>query len=287
MINTEKVHKLYGLDYPELENRTYGFKKKVLQVVQDLSVRMVFSIQSRSTVKAIDELLENTELDQISFDNSIDYIQIFKEAYTNTEYFLYLTSQLYKAAYQRNSYRLLSVETKETLNKLLTTFHRFNLNYDFNIDECSFLRKLDPANEGIINSNLESIEDTEGQKNLESYKKCIDDFLRISGGKTSTEYYEDLGRLKKVLERSIGGTFKKGGKSTWLNDVKSILDSVFKDNNKEIETQKMALAFIMKKIHHDPEDDLGVPTPYQFNKQEYIYWWLQINSFIFLTKNSI
>lgn len=281
MLFKKDIHQKYQLDYPEHTERLSTFKAKVIKVVNELSREQVY--HDDDWIRAIDQLLAKTELDQIRFDNSSDYSKVFEESVNNTDHFLYLTGLLLDAS--RLNGLGLDISTEEKLYMLLQMFHRLNLNFTFDSSTYEFKNLMDLGTIAVTNDNLKHIREKENEANLLSYKSCIDDFLKVSK-KDPDSYYEALGRMKKVFERCLGRVIKSSnGESIWLSRTDTILDAIFKDNNKEISTQRNSLEFIKKMIHHDQEDTAGNPTPYKFNQSEFIYWWLEINKYIYLLNN--
>lgn len=274
---SQEISNRFNLSYPDLNDRKQQFTDRLIEVINHLSkIRRsgVFNEPCRS----VDTILDGSELDQIRFENGCDYIDIFEDSSSDFERILFWFTYLLHLSSRDID---IPIYDESTLVKLMRMFENMNFEYEIDVIKNMVKRKLDTSTTSVINQNIEAIKD-QGQTNADAYSKCIDDFIKISPKTTAQDYYEALGRMKKVLERTIGKEIKKSGKSVWLAKTDTILDAVFKDNKKQIETQRKSLEFIKENIHHDKEDKNGVQTPYKFNKTEFVYWWLQMNAFIYL-----
>lgn len=279
-------HETFGLRYPNLEERKQKLIDKVVSVIRMLSSEVKYFPDGgiyAEYYRPIDKILSGTELDQVRFDNSCSYVDIFVENQGNFETFLFWFTEFLYQAFNQN--RKIPKNYIYDIRRLVQMFERLNFEYTIDIENNEVIRITDKATSEVINSNVESINTNEGEGNSEHYQDCVDDFLKLNKSNSSSSYYEALERMKKVLERSIGKNIKKNDKSAWLSKTDTILDSIFKDNKKDIDAQRKSIEFIKQSIHHDKEDVKGTPSPYKFNKSEFIYWWLEMNNFIYLLNN--
>jgi hypothetical protein len=166
-------------------------------------------------------------------------------------------------------------------------FNRFELGYIWDEEKQKIEHIVDEITASTINNNIDEISKTQSKGNRDDYINCIDDFIGVNFKSVNNkQYYEALGRMKKVWERTIGKILKKNGKTVKISNIETILNSIFKDTGKNLESQRESLKFIIENIHHDQEDDSGSPTAYTFNREEFEYWWLEMNNFIYLLNKS-
>jgi hypothetical protein len=275
LVFSKDIHDKYYLEYPEINNRREKFQERVMVSIKELSAPNYYR------KRPIDSLCNNTELKQLCFDNCCDYLYLFENSLDNFEHFIYLFGELLEAREENKG--IIADGINDHMIDLFKTFIRFNLGYEYNIHTSKIERTIDEVDNLIIKKNMNSIKENQNSDNYIAYQSCVDDFIKISPNNSSDDLYGSLGRMKKVLERTIGSKIKvHNGQPLRISNTNTILNKIFKDNNKEISTQENILSFIIERIHHDQEDSDNIPTPYKFNKSEFIYWWLEMNNLIYL-----
>lgn len=282
MLYKKELHRQFNISYPELAERQGQFYGRVIDVVTKLSNRRSYPNKTND----LNVLLRLSELEQYKFENDCTYRDIFStnESRQNFEFFLHWVEELFN--YFMKNMGNVCEESRDSVYALIYMLSRLNLGYKWEAGKIT--RVLDLADAAIINENLSSIEKDQSSENLTEYKKAIEEFLGLDkSDKDPLFYYHALGRLKNVYQRTVSTKIIKTGGPARLKDTKTILNHIFKDTSKlGVEIPRETLEFIKKNIHHDNENKSGIPTPYKFSRNEYIYWWLQINNLIYLIQNS-
>lgn len=272
----------YGLEYQELDERKNAFVARVIKVVAEMEIYSTYDYQYFLHIMA-----EGSELEQLAFNQDCSYAELFTQAKSNFEYFLYLFSRLISAYNNYHEVDDVKEYVMKNLKLLMNMFTDQSFEYTYDSESVLFIRKLDEATESVISTNIEMITQNENEENKKQYLQCVDDFLKITNKGSSTEYYANLKQLRDVFERSLSLKEKQGksGESKIVkgHETKTIVNMLFsKTEGDVVEIPMKALEFINKNVHHDQKDGSRAAKPYNFSKQEYLYWWLEINKYIYL-----
>jgi hypothetical protein len=149
--------------------------------------------------------------------------------------------------------------------KLLNSFELFDLDYFWNKKTKQIERKIDEANTVVINENINKV------NTKSNYQACVDEFLKP---RTEIDYLKSLQNIYSVLE----GVVSFHCEGLRLHE-KQKMAKYLTGKEEDYETIQHIFAFINDFIHHPTSKKA---KSHIFNKQEYIYWWLEINKLIFI-----
>ncbi len=234
------------------------------------------SEEDKSPEWYLDSLLDATELQTTKFIGNTNYYNIFLSA--SKHYFEFLAClELLLQAYKEKPFPQLQPH----IDSILKVFSI--LITDFTIDKTNYsiVAKLDPVTIHEINSNSRSIT-AQSDQNLQLYTECIDDLLDIKAISQRQSPGGRLSALKKlcgVLDRCITVTFDDKVRLSSPNLVAAIFS--VDNTSTNIQIQKSIVTFIIQNIHHSKSGKAN-----DFNELEFLYWWRQINTLIYIVTQS-
>jgi hypothetical protein len=265
----------FGLEYPSLDERWERFTTYTLKVILK-AINLKFSpnlkelvlfIESNGFSSLEDLLFIDTgrnrpkELKRIEKGYLLHFLDLMLKDFVNRGDFDnedHVGSDYYDELNRLN-------ELKVVREKLLNSFELFDLDYFWNKKTKQIERKIDEANTVVINENINKV------NTKSNYQACVDEFLKP---RTEIDYLKSLQNIYSVLE----GVVSFHCEGLRLHE-KQKMAKYLTGKEEDYETIQHIFAFINDFIHHPTSKKA---KSHIFNKQEYIYWWLEINKLIFI-----
>lgn len=261
----------FGLEYPDLEKRKDTFIYVATQLIGDYNGKNNLVVVKYSANKTFHDLTVSNK--------HAKYKDLFLDK--NYHEFLHILNIFFDTI-DRKHFDVEILKTGEKLSLILKSvpilldlkveiiryLNSFDLDYFWNENTSQIERKLNEINTMLVNDNLKNI------NSVFEYSKCVDEFLKPV---KDINKNDTLGHLKNVFE-SVAKS--QGLKKPWSGKDKNTLIN-FLSKGKSPDYLIKQIEFIISSIHH-PKDD---GTRYQFTDNEYLYWWLEINNFIFILNN--
>ena len=254
----------FNLDYPELSFRKAKFYDYLIEQVHifDNSLNGAYSFLAvRDASQSFTITLQANSSEYVG--KTLRYYHTFAKLVKKNQYIqiLYLLNLGLNTNFNTRD------DFREHFQTILKALNLFNLDYFYDSTNNRIVRKLNNGVAASINLNLQEL------AHKESYANCVDEFLEPSG---NLDKLKALENIKNVFQDILS---EKGVKISEKSKVINLLTPGKNPNN---------LEFIIKNIHHSQLDRAtGRVEKYRFTDNEFVYWWLEINNFIYLlTKES-